>query len=148
MHVGWNEFDRIFGTMGLLRNRLDSVFGEFDRGFTYAPSRCAVDRIPRTNLYDTGDSLEVVAAIPGIAGEDLKVNIQGNYLEISGSRKSETPEGYKAHRTERGATSFTRSFTLPYEIEADQVKATLKDGLLTMTLPKADAAKPRQITVH
>ena len=85
--------------------------------------------------------------MPGVAKEDLQVKIQGNYLEINGTRKSDLPEGYTVHRTERGSSTFSRSFTLPYEVDADQVTATLKDGLLKMTLPKSETAKPRQISI-
>ena len=79
--------------------------------------------------------------------DDLKVKIQGNYLEISGSRKADTPEGYTAHRLERGTPSFSRSFTLPVEVDANKVSATLKNGILTLMLPKAEIAKPKQITI-
>lgn len=147
MYVGWNEFDRVFGSMDQFRNRFNAVFSEFDRGYAGRPWN-DVGNTPRTNLHDTGDNLEVVAELPGVKREDLNVKIQGDYLEINGSRKMDTPEGYKVHRRERKSTSFTRSFTLPYEIDVEKVKATLTDGVLTMILPKADVAKARQITVH
>lgn len=86
--------------------------------------------------------------VPGIAREDLQLKIQGNYLEISGTRKSDAPEGYSAHRVERGTTSFTRSFTLPSDVDAAKVEAHLKNGLLTLTLPKEEEAKPRKITIN
>ena len=78
---------------------------------------------------------------------DLKIKIQGNYLEIGGTRTVDKPEGYKVHRSERGTERFSRSFTLPDEVDADMVSATLKDGILYLTLPKSEAAKPRQIEI-
>lgn len=147
MYVGWNEFDRILGSMHQLRNRFDCVFSDFDRGYASRPWS-TMDKQQKIKLHDTGDNLEVVAELPGITKEDLHVKIQGNYLEISGSRKNDTPEGYKVHRKERHETTFSRSFTLPYEVDADKVEANLTNGVLTMTLPKADAAKAKQITVH
>ena len=60
----------------------------------------------------------------------------------------ETPEGFKPHRNERSAATFSRSFTLPDEVDAQKVDATLKDGILYLTLPKSEAAKPRQITIN
>ena len=78
---------------------------------------------------------------------NLNIKIQGNYLELSGTRESDAPEGYNAHRVERGATSFTRSFTLPADIDSEKVGASLKNGILTLTLPKTEAAKPKQITI-
>jgi HSP20 family protein len=98
-------------------------------------------------MYDTGENLEIRVEVPGIKREDLSIKLQGNYLEIRGTRKTETPEGYTAHRIERGATTFTRSFTLPAEVDSAQVEATLKDGILTLVLGKAEPAKPKQITI-
>ncbi|MGI6655580.1 MAG: Hsp20/alpha crystallin family protein [Desulfobulbus sp.] len=142
----WNDFNQILGAMDLFRNRMNSVFNEFDHAYNFG-GRQGISAFPRTNLSDTGDNLEVVAEMPGVAKDDVQVKIQGNYLEISGVRKSDAPDGYKAHRTERGIGSFTRSFTLPYEVDATKVEATMKDGLLQMILPKSEAAKPRQISI-
>ena len=103
--------------------------------------------MPKTNLSDLGDHFEVVAEVPGFTKENLNIKIQGNYLEISGTYQPDTPENYAVHRIERGTTSFNRSFTLPSDVDSEKVDATLKNGLLVLTLPKAEAAKPKQITV-
>jgi HSP20 family protein len=66
---------------------------------------------------------------------------------LSGTRKADSPKGYKAHRVERGTSSFSRSFTLPAEVDAERVEAVLKEGILTLVLPKAEAARPRQISI-
>ena len=132
--------------MDLFRNQMNSMFNQYDRRTGNGWN--ATGGYPRTNLSDTGDNLELIAEVPGVSKEALNVKIQGNYLEISGSRNSDNPEGYKVHRTERETTSFSRSFTLPYEVEAAKVEATLKDGLLKMTLPKSETAKPRQISIQ
>jgi HSP20 family protein len=102
---------------------------------------------PRTNLYDNGDSFQIIAEVAGLTKEDLNIRIQGNYLELSGKRRPDAPEGYKVHRVERDMTSFTRSFTLPTEVNADKIEAALQNGLLTLVLPKAEAAKPKQINI-
>jgi len=141
-----HDIDRMFNAMDLLRSRMNRLFTEFDRSYGDDYGYHAAG--PRTNLYDTGNELEVRAELPGLGKEDIDIKIQGNYLEISGSRKADTPEGYKAHRVERAAHSFTRSFTLPSEVDADKAKATLKNGVLVLTLPKAEAAKPRQVTIN
>lgn len=140
-----NDFDRMFGAMDLLRGRMNRLFNDFDR--SYGDFTLEVQGGPKTNLYDTGDKLRVLAIVPGISKEELSIRIQGNYLELSGNRKVETPEGYKAHRMERATTSFTRSFTLPVEVDAERAEATLKDGILILELPKAEAARPRQISI-
>ncbi len=144
----WSDLDQLIGAMELFRSRMNSAFNDGDRPYGAGQAWVGGETYPRTNLSDTGDNLEVMAELPGIAKEDLNVKIQGNYLEISGTRRSDAPEGYAARRTERGAASFTRSFTLPYDVDASKVEATLKDGLLRMKLPKSEAAKPRQIAIN
>jgi len=86
--------------------------------------------------------------VPGLAKDEITIKIQGNYLEISGSKQVAAPEGYRVHRSERGATSFTRSLTLPADVDSQKVSALLKDGLLVLSLPKLEAAKPRQININ
>jgi HSP20 family protein len=142
-----NEFDRMFQAMDQLHSRLNNLFQDYGLFRPAVSTWSVTETSPRTNLYDVGDRLEVKVEVPGIAKGDLNVKIQGNYLEISGSRKSDTPKGYKAHRVERGETTFTRSFTLPAEIEASRVEAALKDGILTLRLPKVEKAQPIQIAI-
>ena len=148
MFARMNDIDRMFGAMDLLRGRMDRLFNEFDKVYLHGPSFTLGTNSPRTNLLEKGDHFEVQAEIPGLSKEDLTIKIQGNYLEISGNRAVAAPEGYKAHRNERAETSFCRSFTLPDEVDAEKVEATLKDGILHLSLPKSEAAKPRQITIN
>lgn len=142
------DIDRMFGAMDLLRNRMDRIFNEFDSSYLYGPAFSLSSNSPRTNLVDEGNVFKVMAEVPGISKDDLNIKIQGNYLEISGQRKVEDPEGYKVHRRERGSSSFSRSFTLPDDVDAEKVEASLKDGILTLSLPKTETAKPKQITIH
>ena len=148
MFARMNDIDRMFGAMDLLRGRMDRLFNEFDKAYLHGPSFTLGTNSFRTNLLEKGDHFEVQAEIPGLSKEDLTIKIQGNYLEISGKRALTGPEGYKAHRNERAETSFSRSFTLPDEVDAEKVEATLKDGILHLSLPKSEAAKPRQITIN
>lgn len=147
MFARMSDIDRMFDAMGLLRGRFDNIFNEFDRTVRYGNDWSVVGNYPRTNLYDKGNSFELVAEVPGMSSENFDVKIQGNYLEISGNRKVDAPDGYRAHRNERGSASFTRSLTLPSEVDSSKASATLKDGLLVLTLPKSEAAKPRQISI-
>ncbi|SHO43999.1 Hsp20/alpha crystallin family protein [Desulfopila aestuarii] len=142
-----SDIDRMFGAMNLLHSRMNRLFTDYDRSYGTDAGWRVSGGTPKTNMYDLGDKLQVVAELPGVAKEDLNVRIQGNYLELSGSRKSDGPEGYKAHRIERGSSTFTRSFTLPVDVDSERVEAVLKDGVLKMILPKVEAAKPKQITV-
>jgi HSP20 family protein len=142
-----SDIDRMFDTMDMLRSRLNRVFTEYEEPYGEDYGWQVFNGSPRTNLYDSGDSFQIIAEVAGLTKEDLNIRIQGNYLELSGKRKSDAPEGYKAHRVERDMTSFTRSFTLPAEVNADKIEAVLQNGLLTLVLPKAEAAKPKQISI-
>jgi HSP20 family protein len=129
----------------LFRSQLNRLFSDFDEAYTGFERHPAA--APHTNMYDDGNQFVLKAEVPGMSKDDLQIKIQGNYLELSGSNQSDTPEGYKAHRVERTATAFTRSFTLTTDVDADKVEAELGDGILTLTLPKVEAAKPRQVAI-
>lgn len=144
----WHELDRMVNAMELLQQRVNRMPADYGRFVTLPAAWEAVQVTPRTNLYDAGDHLDMRIEVPGVAKEDLDVKLQGNYLEIRGTRRSDAPEGYTAHRVERGTSSFTRSFTLPADVDASKVEARLANGLLTLTLPKLEAAKPKQITIN
>ena len=146
MWTRMNEIERLFDAMDFFRNRMSVAFPGYEGGdenFGWALTTGS----PRTNLHDKGEAFKLVAELPGLSKEDLTIKIQGNYLEISGERKDDIPEGYNVHRRERKAASFTRSLTLPADVDADRIEASLIDGLLILVLPKAEAAKPKQITI-
>lgn len=143
---GWQEMDRFLGSMDLLRNRMNRIFGDLDRS-DWLMAGPAGGNFPRTNLCEMNDHFELQAEIPGVAKEDINIKIQGNYLEINGRGRDEIPAGYTAQRLERQAAAFSRSFTLPVDVAQEKVEASLKNGILTLTLPKAESAKPRQISV-
>ncbi len=146
MFTGWNDIDRMFQTLDFFRNRMNRLMtGIEDSGGNYLTY---FENWPRANLYDAEENLTLMAEVPGLSEKDLDIRIQGRIVEILGERKIECPEGYSLHRSEREATKFSRSITLPLDIEVDKVTATIKDGILTLTLPKAEAAKPRQITIQ
>lgn len=147
MVTSWDDIERMFGAMDVLRSRMNRVFTEHNRPWGVVTGWQPVENWPQTNLYEANDCLELQAEVSGCTKDDLNVKIQGNYLEISGERKSDAPEGYTAHRVERGTASFSRSFTLPTDVDADKVEASLKNGILTLKLPKSEAAKPKQITI-
>lgn len=143
----WNDIDRMFNAMNLLSTRMDRLMEDYGVSRPVPAAWIAAETTPRTNLYDEGDHFTVIAEVPGFTKENLDLKIQGNYLEINGTYKADTPEGYAAHRVERGSTSFNRSFTLPSDVAADKTEAVLKNGLLILTLPKSEAAKPKEITI-
>jgi HSP20 family protein len=141
------DLDRMFGTMDLIQERLDRLFNESSSSYGYSPLWAVSDTFPKTNLYDKGEFFEILAEIPGFSKDDLNIKIQGNYLEMRGDGKDDTPDGYSTHRTERGVTNFSRSFTLPADVDANRVEAALKNGIMTLRLPKTEAARPKQIEI-
>lgn len=143
----WSDLDRMFNAMNLLQSRMDRIFGDYSTARPFPAAWIAAESTPKTNLYDQGDHFEIIAEIPGFTKDNLNIKIQGNYLEISGTHQTDAPDGYSVHRVERGTSSFNRSFTLPSDVDSEKVEATLKNGLLVLTLPKAEAAKPKQIIV-
>ena len=104
--------------------------------------------VPALDVHEDKDSYTIRVELPGMKREDIEVSLQDGALVISGERKSETiKEDTEVHRQERYYGKFSRALTLPTAVSGDQVKAAYKDGILTVTLPKAEEAKPKQITV-
>jgi HSP20 family protein len=102
---------------------------------------------PATNVFETKQAFVVKAEVPGLAEKDVSVSVEDDAIVVRGGRKSELPEGYSVHLRERPPVAFTRKIPLPTRVDAEAVTATLNDGVLTITLPKAKDALPRQIAV-
>ncbi len=139
----FTDLDRNFELMNQLRRRLDRVFEEVDE-----PGWWASDQFPRTNIYDTGKAFLVRAEVPGLTDKDITLTLTQDVLTISGERKVEAPESYSVHRRERLPMQFSRSFALPAKADAEKVNATIKDGVLTVTVDKAAEVQPKQISVR
>ncbi|RME39913.1 MAG: Hsp20/alpha crystallin family protein [Planctomycetota bacterium] len=138
---GWPLTDRF----AELRREMDRMFEEFDR-FGLSPLlRRGV--YPAVNLWDEGEAIGVEAELPGVSRDDLEIFAAGNELTIKGRRKAPEDEQATYYRQERGTGEFTRTITLPCEVDADKIDATLCNGVLTLRLTKAEEAKPRQIEV-
>ena len=103
---------------------------------------------PALDLYQNADNVVAIVELPGMRKEGIEISLHDGTLTVSGERKSESVEGEKAERTERVTGKFRRSITLPARVETDKVNATYKDGILTVTLPKAEDAKPKQIQIN
>jgi HSP20 family protein len=103
---------------------------------------------PALDVHENKDAFTIRAELPGLKREDIEVSIQDGALVISGERQEEKlAEGTEVHRQERYFGKFSRVLTLPTAVSSDKVKAAYKDGILTVTLPKAEESKPKQITV-
>jgi HSP20 family protein len=145
MWTRFGDFDRTFSLMDELRRRMDRVWDEVDTG--WAPSS-ATASWPRVNVFDDGATVVLQADVPGLAEKDLQITLNADTLSIAGERKVVAPEGYSTHRQERGGVKFSRSLTLPWKVDSEKTSASLKDGVLTLSLTKAAEAQPRQIAVR
>lgn len=129
-----------------LWNMLSDVDGFFDRTLDADEKNIAFS--PRTNIEETKDAYLLNLDLPGVKREDVKIDINARTLTVSGDRKSETQTeraGFQRYECVTGA--FSRSFTVPDGIDANQVDATLADGVLRVTIRKAEAEKPRSIEI-
>lgn len=136
---GFADFGRAQAPHAQLRRELDRLFGEFERASTAGSTAVGFD--------DDGSNFVLRADVPGLTESDIQISVAGNTVTLKGERKLEVPEGHSVHRRERSAVRFAKSFELPSRVDADKVTATLKHGVLTLTLPKVAEAQPRQISV-
>lgn len=133
-------------------DRLATLRDEFNRLFDWtAPTRDSgffSGWTPALDVYDDKDHFVVKVEVPGMKKEDIEISLHDGTLTVSGERKSEHEEkAGQTYRSERFFGKFQRSLTLPAAVDAGKVSASYKDGILTVQLPKAEEAKPRQIEV-
>ena len=126
-----------FGRLATLQDELDRLFESPLQAWA-----------PALDVREDKDGFTVRAELPGMKREDIEVSIHDGALVISGERQDEkVAEGTELHRQERYFGRFSRALTLPTAVNGEKVAASYKDGILTVTLPKAEEAKPKQITV-
>jgi HSP20 family protein len=102
---------------------------------------------PRANLFDAGEALVLTAEIPGMDESSVHIEARQDVLTISGERRLPPPQGFSAHRQERGEVRFSRSYTFPAKVDFEQTTAEARNGVLYVRLPKAPESKPRSIVV-
>jgi len=103
---------------------------------------------PALNVWDRRDALVITAEVPGVDPKDIQIHVQNDVFTLEGERKEEKlGEGTVVHRAERPVGRFFRSIRLPYEVDSDRASARYRNGVLTVTLPRSEASKPRQIAV-
>ncbi len=138
----WSAFDHL----NTLRHEINRFFEPvIDRDSSDVFNTWA----PAIDLYEDQESLVLTAELPGLKKEDIEINVHENTVTVSGERKSiPVPEGARSSRTERFVGRFQRTLSLPKQVDSNAVKATYRDGLLRVTLPKSPEAKPRQIQVE
>ena len=151
MFIGWRNFDDTWRTLDLLQHRIDRAFADPADPRLFASPRSWRRRIdapwPATNVLETKEALVITADLPGVADSEVTVTVEDDTLVIRGERKAPVPPGYKTIGRQRAPVVFTRKLVLPIRVDAGAVTATLNLGVLTVTLPKAKEALPRQIAV-
>ena len=128
-----------------LRDAMDRLF---DDAFTRPLSLRDAWSVPAIDMYQTDDEIVVKAALPGIKADEVQINITGEVLTLKGEVKHEEETREKAwHIREQRYGSFERSIVLPTDVVADKAKAGFENGILTVTLPKAEEVKPKVISI-
>ena len=140
------HFGSSFADLEGMRRQMERLFETYgDRPL----ARAGAGVFPAVNITEDADAYCVSAELPGVNSADLDLNITANQMTLAGERKIlEEAADARYHRREREAGRFSRAVALPGEIDPDNVKARMVDGVLTVTIAKAEKAKPRQIAVQ
>ena len=133
-----------------LGNRLSRMFNDVLGGADWGyRDSAAATWVPAVDVLEEADAIRIMAEVPGVKPEDVKISVEGNVLTIQGTKEQVAEENTeRVHRYERTYGAFERTFTLPATVDAEHIKASYDKGVLTVTLPKVEKAKPRQIQVE
>ena len=145
--VRWNPW-RDFGVTRNFDQFFDSLIPRTTRGPNGEESDFLGTWYPAVDIFDNDNEIVLKAELPGLKKEEIDIHVEDNLLTLRGERKREEEvkdKGY--YRSERAYGTFSRSFTLPATVDVKKINASYKDGVLAVTLPKAEEAKPRQIEV-
>lgn len=134
--AGWSPWSE----MQRFQTEVNRLFSDLSRGNSAD--------VPPINVWSGEEGLRIQAELPGYASDDIEISVVGDTLTLKGSRKQpEVGENESYHRRERATGSFVRTLELPFRVEQDAVKASLKNGLLDIELPRAVSERPRKIAV-
>ena len=137
-----------FRQLSALRDEIDRLFDSPLNELTNSSQQFLSGWLPALDLYDEGDHLVMKAELPGVNKDELDIQLHGDVLTLSGERKESGEfKDAQVFRSERYVGRFQRSLTLPVAVDASKVNASYKDGILTVSLPKAEEAKPKRIDV-
>ena len=142
--VRWDPFREV----GTLQDRMNRMFDEvWGRGHREDESVTG-NWMPSVDVKETKDALQLIAELAGIDPKDVEVTVEGGVLTLKGSRNFEKAvEGETYHRVERAYGTFERSFTLPTNVDPDRIQAIYKHGVLHLSLPKREEARPKSIAI-
>jgi HSP20 family protein len=142
LEPGWPAFDQLFTLRQELNRFMENPLAELS-----GQAEFFNDWAPALDVLEDSNNLFVVAELPGMRKEDIDISLQEGVLSITGERQAEDRNEEETYRSERCFGRFHRSVTLPKPVSVDKIKASYKDGVLTVTLPKPEETKPRQIQV-
>lgn len=140
---GWQSLDR----WSNLRDEMNRLFEVPTMAATGHQAQPSNGWTPALDIYQNADNVVALLELPGMRKEEIEISLHDGALTIAGERKNGSADGDKAERTERFVGQFRRSVTLPTQVDSAKVSASYKDGILTVTLPKAEEAKPKKIEV-
>lgn len=127
------------GELRRLQREMDRVFGDI---------RSESEAFPAVNIWSSKDAIVVTAELPGMDPKAIGLTVKGDLLTLHGERRADPEtEGVICHRSERWSGSFARTLRLPYEVDQDKIQAKYVGGVLTITLPRSEASRPRQIAI-
>ncbi|PYO84525.1 MAG: molecular chaperone [Gemmatimonadetes bacterium] len=136
----------VLGLTNRVNRLLSDTLGSFDWQLRDSATAAWV---PPVDILEEADAIRIMAEVPGIDPKDVKISVEGNVLTIHGTKQQIAEERTeRVHRYERTYGAFERTFTLPATVDANNIKAGYEHGVLTVTLPKVEQAKPRQIAVQ
>ena len=149
--VGVTKRDPMLDLLYQLQQRMGQTFNEPFRAFEWPVPEVATAStwLPLVDIFEEPDAIRLVAEVPGVKPEDVRISVEGNLLSIKGIKEQVAEEkAERVHRYERTYGAFERTFTLSTSIDPSRIKATYNLGVLTITLPKAETAKPHLIKVE
>ena len=133
----------VYSNLHRLSRMMDEVLGRGWNGGTEASAWT-----PTVDVFEDKENLKIVMELPGVKPDDVKISLENQVLTIQGEKKQVAEESSERwHRYERSYGSFERMFTLPSSVDAERIQAKVDNGLLTVTLPKAERARPKQIDI-
>jgi HSP20 family protein len=146
--VRWEPFHN---NLGSIQDRMNRIFDETFRGQRAGSEddwALGGHWAPSVDIFERDGSIVLKAELPGINADDVDIRVENNTLTLRGERKFESDiKRESCHRVERAYGTFSRSFTLPNVVDTEKIKADYKDGVLQVTLPQKEEAKPKQITI-
>ena len=147
--VRFEPFRDLLGLQDRMSRLFDESYRATQRSASEGQQETAPSWAPAVDIYEQGTDIVLKAELPGVDPKDVDIRLENNVLSLRGQRQLENEvkrESY--HRVERSYGTFSRSFTLPTVVDQAAIKAEFKDGLLQVTLPKREEAKPKQIQIN